>query len=119
MPTPPCGASCEYEVETVSAPSRKLKIGEALVQEGILSHEQLSRALEEQKASGRMLGEMLVEQGVISGGNLVQLLARQLGVRGCQLRHGLIDPTLLKLIGAEEADRLQAIPMFRVHGTLT
>src|SRR5437868_548724 len=99
--------------------SRKLKIGEALVQEGILSHEQLSRALEEQKASGRMLGEMLVEQGVISGGNLVQLLARQLGVRGCQLRHGLIDPTLLKLIGAEEADRLQAIPMFRVHGTLT
>ena len=40
------------------------------------------RALAEQKASGRMLGEMLVEQNVISGATLVQVLARNLGVRG-------------------------------------
>ena len=99
--------------------ARKLKFGEALVQEGILSPEQLSRALAAQKGTGRMLGEMLVEQGVISGANLVHVLGRTLGVRGCQLRHGLIDPTLLKLIGAEEAERLLALPMFKVRNTLT
>jgi type IV pilus assembly protein PilB len=98
---------------------KKLRIGETLVQEGILSPEQLSRALIEQKATGRMLGEMLVEQNVISGANLVQVLARNLGVRGCLLRHGLIDPSLFKLIGAEEAERLAALPLFCVHGTLT
>ncbi len=98
---------------------KKLRIGETLVQEGVLSPEQLSRALAEQRSSGRMLGEMLVEQGVISGAHLVNLLARTLGVKGCQLRHGLIDPPLFKLIGAEEAERLLAMPMFRVHGTLT
>src|SRR4051812_6356356 len=62
---------------------------------------------------------MLVEQGVINSASLVQVLARCLGVKGCQLRHGLIDPTVFKLVGAEEAERLLAVPMFRVHGTLT
>jgi type IV pilus assembly protein PilB len=98
---------------------RKLRFGEALVQEGFLSTEQLSRALADQKNTGRMLGEMLVEQGVISGVNLVHVLARTLGVRGCQVRHGLVDPTLLKLVGAEEAERLVALPLFRVRGILT
>ena len=62
---------------------------------------------------------MLVDQGVINSATLVQLLARCLGVRGCQLRHGLIDPAVFKLVGADEAERLLAVPMFKVHGTLT
>jgi type II secretory ATPase GspE/PulE/Tfp pilus assembly ATPase PilB-like protein len=101
------------------AGSKRTRIGEALVREGILSADQLTKALAEQKATGRMLGELLVEQNVISGATLVQVLARNLGVKGCQLRHGLIDPALLKLIGAEEAERLLAMPMFKVRGTLT
>ena len=105
--------------EPQTAAARKLRIGEALVQEGILSEAQLKKFLIEQQTAGRPLGEMLVEQGVISNAQLVQLLARTLGVKGCHLRHGLIDPALFKLVGADEAERLLAIPMFRVHGTLT
>ena len=56
-----------------------------------------------------MLGELLVEQGIIEAGVLVQALARRLGFAGCHLRHGLIDPALLRLIGEEEAGRLKAI----------
>jgi type IV pilus assembly protein PilB len=104
---------------TPAAMPRRVRLGEALVKEGVLTQEQLARALAQQKNSGRMLGEMLVEQGVISGANLVQVLARTLGVKGCQLRHGLIDPATFKLLGAEECERLLAIPMFKVHGTLT
>jgi type IV pilus assembly protein PilB len=89
------------------------------VQQGILTEEQLKRALIEQQTSGRPLGEMLVDQGLINSTMLVQILARCLGVRGCQLRHGLIDPTVFKLVGAEEAERLLAVPLFKVHGTLT
>jgi len=102
----------------LSPPSPKVRIGEVLVQEGVLSEDQLKRALAEQKATGRMLGEMLVDQGVISPSVLVQALARRLGVKGCQLRHGLIDPPLMKLIGEEEAERLKVIPMFKVRDTL-
>ena len=101
------------------ATSRPRSIGEALVADGVLNPEQLSRALAQQKNSGRMLGEMLVEQGVVSRTAMVHSLARCLGVRGCQLRHGLIDPALLKVIGQEEAERLKVIPLFRIHDTLT
>ncbi len=98
---------------------RPRMVGEVLLSEGLISEDQLSKALADQRSSGAKLGEMLVEQGVISGVNLVRSLANSLGVKGVLLRHGLIDPALLQLIGAEEAERLLAIPMFRVHGTLT
>src|SRR3954471_7736832 len=99
--------------------SKKLRIGEVLVNEGVLSEQQLKKALIEQQTAGRPLGEMLVEQGVISTASLVQILAKSFGVRGVQLRHGLIDPAVFKLLGADEAERLLAIPLFMVHGTLT
>jgi type IV pilus assembly protein PilB len=106
-------------IAAAAGQAKKLRFGEALVQQGILTEEQLKRALIDQQTRGRPLGEMLVEQGVISSASLVQVLARCLGVRGCHLRHGLIDPTVFKLVGAEEAERLLAVPMFKVHGTLT
>jgi type IV pilus assembly protein PilB len=99
--------------------AKKVRIGDDLVEQGVITQEQLTRALAEQRSSGRMLGEMLVDQGVITSAILVQVLARRLGVPGCQLRHGLIDPPLLKLIGEEEAERLTVIPMFKVRDTLT
>ncbi len=103
----------------MTEPRAKQRLGEVLLAEGILSEEQLSRALAEQKSSGRMLGELLVAENVISPAVLVRSLARCLDIPACHLRHGLIDPALLKLIGAEEAGRLKAIPMFKVHDTLT
>ncbi len=98
---------------------KKTRIGEVLVEEGLLTQEQLVKALAQQRSTGRMLGEMLVEQGVITPAVLVQALARRLGVPGCDLRHGLIDPAVMNLIGEEEADRLKCIPMFKVRDTLT
>src|SRR4051812_42689005 len=113
-PAPSSSASAATTTTT-----KRVRIGEVLVEEGILTEQQLQRALAEQKATGRMLGEMLVEQGVIDPQVLVHALARRLGFPGCHLRHGLIDPALLKLIGEEEATRLKAIPLFKVRDTLT
>lgn len=101
------------------APPRRMRVGEMLLNEGVISRDQLDRALAEQKSSSRMLGEMLVEQGIISNSVLVQTVAKCLGVKGCLLRHGLIDPAIFKLVGPEECERLKVIPMFRVGMTLT
>jgi type IV pilus assembly protein PilB len=103
----------------VSLSARKTRIGEALIQEGLLSQEQLARALADQKASSRLLGEILADEGAISPMALVRVLGRQLGVPGCVLRHGLIDPAIVKMISREEAEQLKALPMFLVRGTLT
>lgn len=97
----------------------KMRIGDYLVEKGLLSQEQLNQALTEQRGSGRMLGEVLVEGGFVSSLVLVQTLAKQLGVRGCHLRHGLIDPDVLRVFGEEEARRLKVAPMFNVNGVLT
>ncbi|HUU59610.1 MAG TPA: ATPase, T2SS/T4P/T4SS family [Phycisphaerae bacterium] len=99
--------------------TKRIRIGEVLVEEGILSPEQLDRALAQQKATGQFLGEMLVEQDLVSHEDLVRVLAKRLGVRGCRLRTGMADPSLLDLIGEQEAIRLKALPMFKVRSTLT
>src|ERR1700722_4973347 len=98
---------------------KKLRIGDALLADGAIDAKQLSIALAQQKATGRMLGELLVEQGVIAQATLVNVLGKNLGVPSVQLRHGLIDPPLIKLIGQEEAERLLVVPMFKVRDTLT
>ncbi len=98
---------------------KMLRVGDVLIQEGVVTHEQVSKALAAQKGAGMMLGEVLVEQGAISNATLVGALARSLGVRGVQIRHGLVDPALLAEIGDEEADRLKSLPLFKVHGVLT
>src|SRR5205823_10408020 len=114
MPAAQPGASCDASWRKLETPGdarrrrrrfvaakgvkpHKLRIGDALVQEGIPSTEQLGRALAEQKATGRMLGELLIEQNIITSASLVHVLAKCLGVKGCQLRHGLIDPVVVKL----------------------
>ena len=103
----------------MTKPGPKPRLGEALIEQGALSKEQLARALAAQKNTGAMLGEVLVEQGVVNGATLINALGRCQGIPGCVLRHGLIDPSLLKELGDDEAKRLKVIPMFRVHGTMT
>ena len=103
----------------MSAGLHKPRIGEALLEQGALTKEQLGDALKQQKVSGGRLGQVLIEEGVISNTPLVLALAKCLGIRGCHLRHGLIDPALITMIGEEECERLSVIPLFKVHDTLT
>jgi type IV pilus assembly protein PilB len=103
----------------VNHPQPKSRIGDFLLEHGMVSKEQLNTALLQQKSSGSLLGEILVEQGLLTTAALVQVLSECIGVRGCVLRHGIIDASLLKLIGEEEALRLVAIPLFKVRGTVT
>jgi type IV pilus assembly protein PilB len=103
----------------VNTQAKKPKIGEALVAQGALTADQLANALRDQQTSKAMLGELLVERGIISQSALMEALSATMGVPGCVLRHGLIDPALFKLIGEENAERLVAIPMFKVRDELT
>jgi type IV pilus assembly protein PilB len=103
----------------IAKTAKKIRIGEVLVEEGIVTEETLSAVLAEQKGSGKRLGEMLVEQGLVTTEKLLSVLGKRLGVRHCIIRRGLADPALLGVIGEEEARHLKAIPMFRVHDTMT
>ncbi len=99
--------------------AKSLRIGDALIEDGHITEEQLHQALLVQKATSQRLGELLVEQGVVSSAVLVRTLGTRLGIAACQIRHGVIDPMVFDLVGADEAERLTVIPLFRVHDTLT
>ncbi len=98
---------------------RKVRIGDALVEDGLITSEQLTQILEEQKQTGRFLGEMLVEKELVTGQNIIAALSKRMGIRGCQLRRGLFDGQLLELIGREEAKRFKVLPMFKIRDMLT
>ncbi|MHC4609457.1 MAG: GspE/PulE family protein [Planctomycetota bacterium] len=92
-----------------------VRLGEQLIAAGLITEEQLAEALARQQASGVRLGSALMDIGAIGANALVTALAARLGVTGCVLRHGLIDPQVAKCIPREEAERLKALPMFRVQ----
>ncbi|MCG3136667.1 MAG: hypothetical protein HJJLKODD_00502 [Phycisphaerae bacterium] len=95
------------------------KLGEQLLAEGAITSEQLEQALANQEGSGEKLGQTLVDMGVLSATALVNTLASRMGVKGCVLRHGLIDPKVAKMIDKEEAARLKALPLFKVGEMMT
>ncbi len=96
-----------------------VKLGEQLISEGLISPDQLAAALARQQEGGGRLGSNLINIGAISSTALVNALSKKLDVRGCVLRHGLIDPKAARSISKEEAQRLRVLPMFRVRDELT
>ncbi len=60
--------------------SRKIRLGDLLVEKGAITEEQLQLALAEQKKLGRKLGRTLIELGMIDEASLLELLAEQLNV---------------------------------------
>ena len=69
-----------------------VRLGEQLVGEGLISEDQLAEALARQQEGGDRIGGTLVSTGAISAASLVQALSGRFDVKGCVLRHGLIDP---------------------------
>ena len=58
----------------------KIRLGEILVQQKLLTEEQLKSALEEQKRSGRRLGRVVIDKGFVSEEQISEALARQLNL---------------------------------------
>jgi MSHA biogenesis protein MshE len=65
----------------------KVRLGEILVQQKLLTEEQLRSALEEQKRSGRRLGRVVIEKGFATEEQISQALARQLNAPFVSLKH--------------------------------
>src|SRR3954452_2641578 len=70
---------------TITGPAR-VRLGDVLLSEQMLSPEQLAAALNLQMESGRQLGAILVEQGLVEPNALTLALATQLGLPTVDLR---------------------------------
>lgn len=99
--------------------SEPTKIGEMLLSAGIVTEEQLARALEYQAKEGGRLGSSLVKIGAIDEDVLATFLAMQRGTDTISLSKRLIPREVLTLVSTATAYRFGAIPVSRADKTLT
>lgn len=97
---------------------KKKKLGELLVEHGVISTEELQHALEEQKKKLKRLGDVLVELGYVSSEAILKALAEQISVETINLKDTYIDADVARLIPKELAKRHTAIPVSRKNGVL-
>ena len=89
------------------------RIGEILVELGIVTDDQISAALEQQRATGSRLGDVLLQEGYVKPRDLVRALAVQFGLPFVDLDDHTIDNEVAQLIPQSLARRHRAIPVWR------
>ena len=97
---------------------KKIRIGDLLVQNEVITEEQLMTALREQKVTGRKLGKTLIDLGYIEEDSLLDFLSRQLKIPFVQLRHFQFNPELVKRLPEAQARRFRAIVLAEQEGEL-
>jgi len=95
------------------------RLGDLLVREGLITREQLEKALQEQRQSGTRVGYNLVKLGFIQETELTKMLARQYKMPAVDLSKFEVDPRIAKLIPGDLAIKHLVLPLKRDGRTLT
>ena len=94
-------------------------IGDILVKENKISKEDLERGLEIQAETNKPLGSVLLEENLIGEETLMEALGKQTKMPYVDLEDYTIDIDSLKLLKADQARKLNAMPLFVIDETLT
>jgi general secretion pathway protein E/type IV pilus assembly protein PilB len=92
-------------------PQAKRHIGQILIDQGILTEDQLRIALLEQTKSHVPVGRLLVQLGFISEATLRDALSEKLGLQSVDLAHIIVDPAALKALPRDMARRYHIFPV--------
>jgi len=90
---------------------KKLRLGELLVQQGLITTDQLSIALAEQRHNNIPIGRLLVRLGFVTESAIRDIMARTIGQEAIDLGHVVADPEALKLVAQEFARRNRILPI--------
>src|SRR5882724_8636301 len=96
----------------------KFRLGDALVQQQLISKDQLDFALAEQKRSGRKLGQILQENGFVSDEQMAEALAKQLKIPFVNLKTFHLKQQLVRLLPETRARRYRALVLDDKGGSL-
>ena len=87
----------------------RIRLGDLLLQQKLISQEQLKGALEDQTRSGRKLGRVLIESGYLSEDQIGEALARQLGVPFINLKYYNFNSAVIRKLPEAQARRFRAL----------
>ncbi|WP_394136316.1 GspE/PulE family protein [Aliivibrio fischeri] len=94
------------------------RLGDLLVEENIVTEEQIEQALSTQKKTGRKLGATLIQLGFLSEKQMLTFLSQQLGVPLVDLNRAEIDAAAVQLLPEVHARRLRALVLSQQGNTI-
>ncbi|MDX2446941.1 MAG: ATPase, T2SS/T4P/T4SS family [Desulfobacterales bacterium] len=97
----------------------KKKLGEMLIEAGLLSEEQLKQAIIDHKRTNMKLGQYLVREGIVSGTQAADIISQQLKIKKYNPDDHPIDIELSKVIPLELAQKYQTAPLRKTKFLLT
>jgi hypothetical protein len=92
----------------------KKKLGEILLEEGLLKEEQVKEALDRQKKTGELLGEVLVKLGYISERDICYAISRQFGLPYIDASKYHIKPDFQGILAPEVMHDKQFVLLDRI-----
>ena len=103
------------------ATENKLQLGQLLLSHGIVTAEQIEKALTEQKEKGhrKLLGELLVEMSYCTENQIAYALAEAYGVPYAQVSPKICDPKVLEILTRDFLEEHIVLPLFKVYDVLT
>jgi len=107
------------EVQVAQSGPVDVKLGDRLIQKGLISDAQIKKAIAIQKSSGQRLGVILIEKAWVAESEVLKALAEQLDIPFIKLRAGLYDEEVVRSLDRVIARRLKVMPLFKVRGVLT
>ncbi len=102
----------------MAEPIKKIRLGDLLVQENVISEAQLTHALDEQKRLGLKLGRTLIELNFLSEDQLLQFLSQQLNIPYIDIDTLVFDEELVLNLPEALARRYRAIVLGEEQGEL-
>ncbi len=94
------------------------RLGDILVDEGVISPKQLSEALEKQRGSSKKLGDILVEMKLISGEEILKVLGEQMGIPYISMGKAAVEKEAILSLKREVAERFNVVPISKNGGVL-
>ena len=94
------------------------RLGDLLVEEGIITEQQVEQALSAQKSTGRKLGATLIELGALTEHQMLSFLSQQLDIPLIDLSRADVDVEAVQLLPEVHARRLRALVIGRHMDTL-
>jgi len=88
----------------------RMRLGDMLIRQNVLTEDELKKALELQKGSGKKIGEVLVDNGFITEDMIVRALQMQLGLKVVQLTGVTIPKEVRNLVSVDILKKYTCIP---------
>lgn len=99
--------------------SARKRIGEILIEAGLITPEKLEEALARQKQDHRRIGKIMLGMGLLDENEFLKHLATQLGISFISLEHYLAEPVIVRLLPREMCRKYRLMALNKVGNRLT